>query len=38
MFSFGNSHPIVTRRSRVSRGQPHHTTPLPAFQNPYGNL
>ena len=27
MFSFGNSHPIVTRGSGVSRSAPHHTPP-----------
>ena len=27
----GNSHPIVTRGSRISRAPPHHT--LPAFLN-----
>ena len=31
MFSFGNSHPIVTRGSWVSRAPPHHT--FPAFLN-----
>ena len=31
MFHFDNSHPIMTRSSRVSRAPPHHT--LPAFLN-----
>ena len=31
----GNSHPIVTRGSRVSRAPPHHT--LSAFLNVYGS-
>ena len=31
MFLTGNSHPIVTRGSRVSRAPPHHT--LPTFKN-----
>ena len=30
----GNSHPILTRGSRVSRAPPHHT--LPAFLNLHG--
>ena len=33
MFSFGNSHSIVTRGSRLSRAPHHHT--LPAFLNLY---
>ena len=27
MFTFGNSHPSVTRGSHVSRAPPHHTAP-----------
>ena len=38
MLSFGNSHPIVTRGSRVSRAPPHHTLPRFSQSSWYKNI